>query len=89
MEPYLSRTVSIPATTKNRPAQAICHKTANRLCWSRVWRPRTHNPLVAGSSPARPTKFRLVRSSPGRFAANGSPAFPALYRRTAALCGTS
>jgi hypothetical protein len=46
---------------------------------------QTHNPLVAGSSPARPTKFRLLNGLPGRFCVAGVAVLPAIYRRLAGI----
>jgi len=44
--------------------------------------------LVAGSSPARPTVFRLVRASRKRPRAIESPDLPAFYRRAAGLAAS-
>jgi len=50
-------TGAVPATAKNGSAQAIWAISANSFTWSLKRSVGTHNPLVAGSSPARPTKF--------------------------------
>jgi hypothetical protein len=52
-------TGAVPATAKNGSAQAIWVTSANSFTWSLKCSVGTHNPLVAGSSPARPTSERV------------------------------
>jgi hypothetical protein len=48
-----SRTRAVLATARFVVSQGLWGKSGNRFRWSpRLW-PRTHNPLVAGSSPPR------------------------------------
>ena len=49
-------TVAVSATAKNSSAQAIWAISASRFTWSLKRSEGTRNPLVAGSSAARPTK---------------------------------
>jgi hypothetical protein len=49
-------TVAVSATAKNGSAQAIWAISASRFTWSLKRSEGTRNPLVAGSSAARPTK---------------------------------
>ena len=46
-------------------SQAIWVDAADRFAWSRGRWLGTHNPLVAGSSPARPTGQPSIRGWPG------------------------
>ena len=66
--PYRTRTLTVPATVRNASAQAIQDVSANRFAWSpRRWL-GTHNPVVVGSGPARPTSEAIFL----RGAANSS-----------------
>jgi hypothetical protein len=49
----------------SRTVFASCTAHAPQPYWQWLTVPRTHNPLVAGSSPARPTLNRLVEGLPG------------------------
>ena len=56
LSPYRRRTATVLATAENAALQAIWAVSANGFARSRGGCLRTHNPLVAGSSPARPTE---------------------------------
>jgi hypothetical protein len=59
-QPNLGRTDTVPGTARFVVSQEIWGKSANRIAWSPPRWLGTHNPLVAGSSPARPTSKDLV-----------------------------
>ncbi len=67
LEPYRGRTGIAPVTAKYCVTQRICAPGANYFAWSCARQIGAHNPLVAGSSPARPTlKPHLKGPAPNR-----------------------
>ena len=60
MSPYRRRTATVLATAKSGVLQGIWAISAYRFSWPCARRIGTHNPLVAGSRPARPTSEMVV-----------------------------
>jgi hypothetical protein len=54
-------TATVPGTAKSAVLQGVWAVSAYRFSWSCTRRIGTHNPLVAGSSPARPTETPVFR----------------------------
>jgi hypothetical protein len=54
-------TATVQGTAKSAVLQGVWAVSAYRFSWSCTRRIGTHNPLVAGSSPARPTETPVFR----------------------------